>query len=74
MRTLILASVLAAAAGFAVADETAPRGQPAPALAAQQAATTVELPEPDVFLMMLVGLVLVGVRASRVSTRKFGDD
>ncbi|HZX26977.1 MAG TPA: PEP-CTERM sorting domain-containing protein [Telluria sp.] len=70
---MILASVLAAA-GAAAADAIQPRGAPQPALAALQAATTSELPEPDVFLMMLVGLVLVGVRASRVSTRKFGED
>lgn len=30
-----------------------------------------ELPEPEVFLMMLVGLVLIGYRASRVSNEKF---
>ena len=30
-----------------------------------------ELPEPEVFLMMLVGLLLIGVRASHVSHEKF---
>lgn len=30
-----------------------------------------ELPEPEVFLMMLVGLVLIGYRASRDSSDKF---
>jgi len=30
-----------------------------------------ELPEPEVFLMMLVGLVLIGYRASRDSSEKF---
>lgn len=30
-----------------------------------------ELPEPEVFLMMLVGLCLIGYRASRVSDEKF---
>ena len=30
-----------------------------------------ELPEPEVFLMMLVGLVLLGYRASRDSSEKF---
>jgi hypothetical protein len=30
-----------------------------------------ELPEPEVFLMMLVGLVLIGYRASRDSDEKF---
>jgi hypothetical protein len=30
-----------------------------------------ELPEPEVFAMMLVGLVLIGYRASRDSDEKF---
>ena len=30
-----------------------------------------ELPEPEVFAMMLVGLVLIGYRASRDSSEKF---
>ncbi|TFW32405.1 PEP-CTERM sorting domain-containing protein [Massilia horti] len=30
-----------------------------------------ELPEPAVFLMMLLGLVLIGYRASRDSSEKF---
>jgi hypothetical protein len=30
-----------------------------------------ELPEPEVFAMMLVGLILIGYRASRVSNEKF---
>jgi hypothetical protein len=30
-----------------------------------------ELPEPEVFLMMLVGLCLIGYRASKVSDEKF---
>lgn len=30
-----------------------------------------ELPEPEVFAMMLVGLVLIGWRASRDSSEKF---
>lgn len=30
-----------------------------------------ELPEPEVFLMMLVGLCLIGYRASRISDEKF---
>ena len=30
-----------------------------------------ELPEPEVFLMMLVGLCLIGYRASRHSDEKF---
>lgn len=30
-----------------------------------------ELPEPEVFAMMLVGLVLIGYRASRDSNEKF---
>jgi hypothetical protein len=30
-----------------------------------------ELPEPEVFAMMLVGLILIGYRASRHSSEKF---
>jgi hypothetical protein len=30
-----------------------------------------ELPEPEVFGMMLLGLILIGYRASRVSDEKF---
>jgi hypothetical protein len=30
-----------------------------------------ELPEPEVFAMMLVGLILIGYRASRDSNEKF---
>ena len=30
-----------------------------------------ELPEPEVFLMMLVGLLLIGVRAGHISHEKF---
>ena len=30
-----------------------------------------ELPEPEVFAMMLVGLILIGYRASRDSSGKF---
>ena len=33
-----------------------------------------ELPEPEVFAMMLVGLVLIGYRASRDSSEKFKKD
>jgi hypothetical protein len=47
---------------------------PGPA-AGQQAATPPasmsELPEPEVFAMMLVGLVLLGYRARRDSSEKF---
>lgn len=30
-----------------------------------------ELPEPEVFAMMLLGLILIGVKASRGSSEKF---
>ncbi len=30
-----------------------------------------ELPEPEVFAMMLLGLILIGVKASRDSSEKF---
>jgi hypothetical protein len=33
-----------------------------------------ELPEPEVFAMMLVGLVLIGYRASRDGSEKFKKD
>jgi hypothetical protein len=33
-----------------------------------------ELPEPEVFAMMLVGLILIGYRASRDSSEKFKKD
>lgn len=46
---------LAATAGSALAD---------PAAAS-------ELPEPEVFAMMLLGLILIGYRASRHSDEKF---
>lgn len=42
---------------------TAQSSLPAPQLS--------ELPEPEVFAMMLVGLVLIGYRASRDSSEKF---
>lgn len=38
---------------------------------APPSASMSELPEPEVFAMMLVGLVLIGYRASRVSNEKF---
>lgn len=70
----------------AKAIELAPSGQPPapqpPAWGARLAATPhsaivvpprgmSELPEPEVFAMMLVGLVLIGYRASRDSNEKF---
>ncbi|MGX4641997.1 hypothetical protein [Massilia sp. SYSU DXS3249] len=50
---------------------TAPSDQPArPQLAALPARMS-ELPEPEVFAMMVVGLVLLGYRARRDSSEKF---
>lgn len=81
-----LALTVGGAAQAAVIDLTsaveAARTQPAvthsaaidqPALPRIQvlAARTSELPEPEVFAMMLLGLVLIGYRASRDSTEKF---
>jgi hypothetical protein len=47
----------------------------APSLATRHAATAPasmsELPEPEVFAMMLVGLVLLGYRVRRDSSEKF---
>lgn len=39
--------------------------------AVAQPAALPELPEPEVFAMMLLGLVLIGYRASRHSDEKF---
>lgn len=54
----------------------APATAPAAAHAVQvvvpaQYLVSSELPEPEVFLMMLVGLLLIGVRAGKVSHEKF---
>jgi hypothetical protein len=38
---------------------------------APPASSMSELPEPEVFAMMLVGLILIGYRASRDSSEKF---
>ncbi|MCS0630590.1 hypothetical protein NX786_14715 [Telluria mixta] len=38
---------------------------------APPSASMSELPEPEVFAMMLVGLILIGYRASRDSSEKF---
>ena len=48
---------------YRVADAVAP---PSPSMS--------ELPEPEVFAMMLVGLILIGYRASRDSSEKFKKD
>jgi hypothetical protein len=71
----------------AIELELPPSGQPPPALHAQPRSASLaplphaaivvlphgmsELPEPEVFAMMLVGLVLIGYRASRDSDEKF---
>lgn len=47
---------------------------PAPGGLLVPTANMSELPEPEVFLMMLLGLCLIGYRASRVSTEKFEDE
>lgn len=53
--------------GMRVADlSPVPRNQPVTPPASMS-----ELPEPDVLAMMLVGLVLIGYRASRDSSEKF---
>lgn len=54
-------------AGVRVADlAPVPRNQPVTPPASMS-----ELPEPEVLAMMLVGLVLIGYRASRDSSEKF---
>jgi hypothetical protein len=51
-----------------VADlSTVPRNE----VVAPPPASMSELPEPEVFAMMLVGLILIGYRASRDSSEKF---
>ena len=53
--------------GMRVADlSPVPRNQPVTPPASMS-----ELPEPEVLAMMLVGLVLIGYRASRDSSEKF---
>ena len=55
------------AAGVRTADlSPAPHNQPITPPASMS-----ELPEPEVLAMMLVGLVLIGYRASRDSSEKF---
>jgi hypothetical protein len=44
---------------------------PRHAVVAPPPASMSELPEPEVFAMMLVGLILIGYRASRDSSEKF---
>ena len=48
-------------------DRTVPRSAPVVAPPVSMS----ELPEPEVFAMMLVGLVLIGYRARRDSSEKF---
>lgn len=55
------------AAGVRTADlSPAPHNQPV-----RPPTSMSELPEPEVLAMMLVGLVLIGYRASRDSSEKF---
>jgi hypothetical protein len=55
-------------ASMRVADlSTVPRNE----VVAPPPASMSELPEPEVFAMMLVGLILIGYRASRDSSEKF---
>lgn len=79
------ATFAAAPASALVVMESTPHAKPVsvalvkaqPELAALHRATMVnnaqlsELPEPEVIVMMLVGLVLIGYRASRDSSEKF---
>ena len=78
-----LTLAVALAAGLACTAQAAPLeiidAAPAPSVAAPAPhralvmlqAQASELPEPEVFLMMLVGLCLIGYRASRHSDEKF---
>jgi len=56
------------AVSLRVADlSTLPRNE----VVAPPSASMSELPEPEVFAMMLVGLILIGYRARRDSSEKF---
>lgn len=61
---------VAPAPAAAPADAPARTDQPGVVVPAQYTVSS-ELPEPEVFLMMLVGLLLIGVRAGHVSHEKF---
>ena len=82
----LLAVCIAALAGaapaqaidvFGGAGMTVHAAPPPPGLAALPLGATLpsgpmsDLPEPEVFAMMLLGLVLIGYRASRDSNEKF---
>lgn len=72
-----LSLLLGGAVQAATIDLNTPQpDQPAAGLSSAHAGTTLsvsmsELPEPEVFAMMLVGLILIGYRASRDSSEKF---
>jgi len=65
-------------AASAASATTAPANRPLPHLAVTDRSGIVlppprlsELPEPEVFAMMLVGLILIGYRAARDKSDKF---
>jgi hypothetical protein len=63
--------VQAAAEPAAVQQRLATLSAPARTDLVMPPANMSELPEPEVFAMMLLGLVLIGYRASRDSDEKF---
>lgn len=84
MKKLALTAALALAVGIAlpasaieVVNNHSPQAARVPDLAAVPQAVMLnnlelsELPEPEVLAMMLVGVVLIGYRASRDSNEKF---
>ena len=83
LATLLLAGVAAAPAGAievitdrvamerAAAAARLPDLAPAPRAVLLPAAQSTPLPEPEVFAMMLLGVALIGWRASRDSTETF---
>lgn len=87
MKTIALTAALALTLGTAVpasaievltnnavlasADQRQPDLTAAPARVVTEQMSLSELPEPEVLAMMLVGLVLIGYRASRDSNEKF---
>lgn len=58
-------------AAYAAHGQRHPDLAAVPLKAAMPASQLSELPEPEVFAMMLLGLVLIGYRASRDSSEKF---
>lgn len=65
----------AAIIDLTITQQTTIRTQPVPNISVTQRDFATdhmsELPEPEVFAMMLLGLILIGVKAGRDSSEKF---